>query len=440
LLDLKPTKTRAVVTVAAGQEGRDLLFLSRPWMERYVARLDAEFVVLDWEMPEHGIYSKFQLYRVLDHYERVVFLDADAWADPDHCPDLFARVPAGDFGIYDDRPGLLAKTAFGPFTQENGAVRTSQGMPVASPKFYGNTGVMVFDRSHRDILAPPSQPIPVKHCGEQTLWVARLQDSGKPITFLSDDCNRQWWEHGEFERPQPPTAILHFSGMRPHRSPENRIKEMRRVATANKWPIPWKPYLLCAIGRSGSTLLACALEDAGLGDPYEKLSQDARDETGLSWAESIEAIRRDGCAKLQWLQMVNSGLAKKPPIIPDARYVSVTRRDMIRQAVSRARAIQTRQWIATQPAHAEPVYDRAAISQSLHDLATFQAGWEDYFRSHGINPLRIAYEDLDRNYEATVRRVLDYLGEGDREVHPPRIKRQADALTEEWVRRFLAGE
>ncbi len=66
-----------------------------------------------------------------------------------------------------------------------------------------------------------------------------------------------------------------------------------------------------------------------------------------------------------------------------------------------------------------------------HDRA-----WDGFFAAHGIEPLQISYEDdLERDQEAAVRQVLDFLGvrapDGWKPAAP--LERQADALSAEWV-------
>jgi LPS sulfotransferase NodH len=57
----------------------------------------------------------------------------------------------------------------------------------------------------------------------------------------------------------------------------------------------------------------------------------------------------------------------------------------------------------------------------------------------GVEPFEIAYEDLAANYESTVLSVLRYLDlpvAASLKVAPPRLQKQADDVTEEWVRRY----
>jgi hypothetical protein len=222
----------AVVTCAAGREGKDLLAVSGPWLRAYAARLGAEFVVLDWPgVKGWGQSAKFQFGRVLENFDRAAFVDADTVADPARAPDLFAETPAGSVGIYDDLPGLLRYKEGGNLVEEYQRLRGAVGLLRSHVRFYGNTGVVVADRAHAGIFSGPEGPIPPVHCGEQHLWVARLHDSGTPVHLLPARCNYQWWEHDEFREAPPADAILHFSGIRPMKSAGARLEVMRRHAS-----------------------------------------------------------------------------------------------------------------------------------------------------------------------------------------------------------------
>ena len=56
-----------------------------------------------------------------------------------------------------------------------------------------------------------------------------------------------------------------------------------------------------------------------------------------------------------------------------------------------------------------------------------------------VEPFEIAYEDLVVSYESVVREILRFLDLPYSEnvnVASPRLQRQADAVTEEWVDRY----
>jgi LPS sulfotransferase NodH len=64
------------------------------------------------------------------------------------------------------------------------------------------------------------------------------------------------------------------------------------------------------------------------------------------------------------------------------------------------------------------------------------AAWQSFFEGCGVEPLEVVYEELVEDYEGTVLRLLDGIDVHVPEtfvVVEPRMRRQADGLSEEWV-------
>jgi trehalose 2-sulfotransferase len=122
------------------------------------------------------------------------------------------------------------------------------------------------------------------------------------------------------------------------------------------------------------------------------------------------------------------------------RYVRVTRRDKVRQAVSMWRALQTRSWrLERDPGDHSPAvlqYRYEGINHLVQMLHEEDRAWDEFFAAHGATVHSVAYEDdLEVDRDATVRAVLEFIG-----VTPPTgwqavelLKRQADALSDDWV-------
>ena len=79
----------------------------------------------------------------------------------------------------------------------------------------------------------------------------------------------------------------------------------------------------------------------------------------------------------------------------------------------------------------------AAINHLKLRIDEHNAAWQAFFDGCGVEPLEVVYEDLVEVYEGTVLRLLDGIGISIPQnftVNKPRMKRQADDLSEEWVR------
>lgn len=236
-------------------------------------------------------------------------------------------------------------------------------------------------------------------------------------------------------------------------------------------------YVICATPRSGSHLLAEALQNTGLaGAPDEYLLCD--DDGRLQNEQDLIAERygkmtldefRDLVLKLgstpngvcgviimwhylpdilrNFRQLPQYQGLKDPELmnalLVNPKYILLIRRDRVSQAVSWARALQTGIWsqpkgITVVPKQ-EPRFYFRLIDRSYERVLASEAGWAHFFKMYGVEPFQVVYEDLVEAYEQTALSVLDYLGIpypdslafGER-----RLQKQADGLNDEWTERY----
>lgn len=127
---------------------------------------------------------------------------------------------------------------------------------------------------------------------------------------------------------------------------------------------------------------------------------------------------------------------------PRLCFVHIVRRHKLRQALSTARALQTGLWKVQEgkTAQREPQFDAELIEQSLREAERQEGAWHTFFQRIEIQPFQVEYEELCRDYEATIRGVLDFLKisltRGAR-IGPPVTIRQSDEISQIWEERFL---
>ncbi len=251
-----------------------------------------------------------------------------------------------------------------------------------------------------------------------------------------------------------------------------------------------KSYLVLATQRSGSTLLAESLRATGCaGDPEEffqylpstGMAPQPRewfagvdDESILRLLDPLVAgapdttppaawrdnIRRSGrtpngvwAGKLMWNQTPllvqraarlpersGAGLrsAIRDVIGDEPVYVHVHRPDIVSQAVSFWRAVQTQVWRGhTDPnLDARAAYHAGAIAHIVRILRDQENGWRAWFAAERITPIDIAYPVLWRNLTSIVGDVLEALGQDRRRAPGPMTERQADERSDEWAERY----
>jgi LPS sulfotransferase NodH len=130
-----------------------------------------------------------------------------------------------------------------------------------------------------------------------------------------------------------------------------------------------------------------------------------------------------------------------PDLFGPLRWIAVTRVDLVAQAVSLDLARRTGRWWGEQPERVPaPAYDAASIRRRLAEIRRGEVGWERYFAARGIRPLRLTYEAITEQYEASIRRALRHLGTDDAAVAIPQPETAptAGATAAEWIERFRA--
>jgi LPS sulfotransferase NodH len=244
-------------------------------------------------------------------------------------------------------------------------------------------------------------------------------------------------------------------------------------------PVVTTSLIIAATPRSGSWLMSDALTNTGrAGLPEEYFRPDHTHLWRERWkvppklsyrryitAAIVFSTTPNGVfsAKLHWYQFewllgqirsyrTDAGEMTDAQLIADTfrnpRYLFLDRRDHARQAISYYRAAGTNTWFVVdgdEPEDEYPVPDAADVD--LKSIRWFEDyvkdhhdQWRAYFAESGIEPLEVVYEDFSDDYEATVRRVMSWLGEelpADETVQAPGIVKQADRWTEEVLERYL---
>ncbi|VEG46279.1 putative sulfotransferase [Mycolicibacterium flavescens] len=251
-------------------------------------------------------------------------------------------------------------------------------------------------------------------------------------------------------------------------------------------------YLVLASQRSGSTLLVESLRATGVaGDPvefFQYLPSTSQSPQPRQWFEGVtdesilrlldpidegkpdlappeiwrDYIRTAGRTpngiwggKLMWNQTPllldrasrlpdrsGTGLlsAIRDVIGSDPFPIHVFRPDVVSQAVSFWRAVQTRVWRGRpDPARdARAEYHAGAIAHIVTMLRAQEEGWRTWFDEEGVAPMEVAYPVLWRNLSQIVGDVLEALGQDRRLAPEPVLERQSDQRSDAWVDRYRA--
>jgi trehalose 2-sulfotransferase len=148
-----------------------------------------------------------------------------------------------------------------------------------------------------------------------------------------------------------------------------------------------------------------------------------------------------------------------PAVFPDLTLVRVVRANKLRQAVSLWKAVQTATWREDQASakaasveeDGSPPYRSfieehrpqlrfhyRAIGHLLQKILTEEAFWDAFFEHTHIRPILVLYENFEADYETSTLNLLDRLAVSppDGFAFEPRMKRQSDAINDDWAKRF----
>lgn len=221
-----------------------------------------------------------------------------------------------------------------------------------------------------------------------------------------------------------------------------------------------KSYIIASSYRCGSTFLCIGLWQTGLlGAPWEYLNYNF--ELGAMTARLQATSPADYLRKLLACRTSRNGVfgmkahfphfeagLKRYPQLLEAlspvSYVYINRRDKLAQAISMAKAFQTKSWTSlAEPDRTALRYDRQHIARCLEEAETQRLGWLRWFETNNITPLVVNYEDLLIDRASVVQGIADLLevegGEAD-EVDLVKIEKQGDRINDEWIERFRRGE
>lgn len=235
-------------------------------------------------------------------------------------------------------------------------------------------------------------------------------------------------------------------------------------------------YIICATPRSGSTLLCGLLNSSGVaGHPasyFKRASlQDYADAWGISRPRdgridetyvrpALAAGRTSNgvfAARImaETLPQLIGDLAVAEPL-PSIRdvellrthfgrleFVHLRRRDVVAQAVSWAKALQTHFWHPgeiVKPGGHEPRYDEELIGKLVAAIEQFESDWTHWFTAQSIEPYEVAYEELAADPLRTAHQVLDHLGLHLRPDQQLVVghRRQANQVNADWKATFEA--
>jgi hypothetical protein len=198
----------AVVTVTIGKNYEHIASFTHSSIRAYANKIGAEFIVLDKiklsKTSPH--YEKFQLYYLLNTYERIIFIDTDCIVRSD-CPDLFKIVPEHMIGLvnegrYQDRSQQMMETykLYGGDFSKYDLTR------------YYNSGIMVVSRAHKELFVKPNTET-IWNFYEQSYLNLKIQQMELRVFDLEYKFNRVNIMDKFYGEDRIISYIIHYAGV-----------------------------------------------------------------------------------------------------------------------------------------------------------------------------------------------------------------------------------
>ena len=233
---------------------------------------------------------------------------------------------------------------------------------------------------------------------------------------------------------------------------------------------PKSSYRIWFSNRNGSTLLCKGLEETGIaGIPGEYFTDFGHaslcDKFGVGSYEALKtklweigtspngvfgikhSTIKGNVEEIKQLRVLDTQNAEEilNDLFPNCKHIFLTRRNKIRQAVSWWKAIKDETWHlekgqehSNPPDFYEKNYDFDAVHHLFREASLRECAIQAYFSEYNIIPLTLVYEDFIKDFNGTLKRIIDYLEiEYDTISYPSFFySKTANERSEEWVQRF----
>lgn len=210
-------------------------------------------------------------------------------------------------------------------------------------------------------------------------------------------------------------------------------------------------YIICSTPRSGSTLLSEGLKSTQIaGLPHEYFNVDHKADYLKRWhfqsiEEYIELLKKHRVSdngifafKIHFNQFTeefpNSNMDK---FFKDLKYIFISRNDKVSQGISLEIAVQTNKWSSDFQNDKKALFNFKDIKKRVNDISRQEKGWINYFERNNIKPLVIEYENLEKNYESSIKDVLEFLDlDRNKTIPAMPIKKQRNLKNYLWKHKY----
>lgn len=206
-------------------------------------------------------------------------------------------------------------------------------------------------------------------------------------------------------------------------------------------------YIICSTPRSGSTLLAEGLKSTQVaGNPHEYFNIDHQSDYHKRWnfksvQEYITLLKKNRATsngvfgfKIHFNQFAKA--FKEEPLegcFSDLKFIFLTRSNKIAQGISLEIAYQTNQWSSNFNKDKKAKFNFKDIKKRVDNISSQETNWKNYFDENNIEPLVLDYDNLELNYEISIKKVLNFLDlDYQKPIPPMQLKKQRNLVNSIW--------
>jgi lipopolysaccharide biosynthesis glycosyltransferase len=173
----------------------------------YANKIGADFLCIDKFKISNSTphWEKFQIYDLLNKYERILFIDTDIIIRED-CPNIFDVVPLNKIGLFNEAP----YTERSKEMMINSCKEYDIKLPSWNGKYY-NTGVMVISRCHKYLFKKPNKEYNGSFW-EQTYINIKIAENNLEVFELNYKFNRMTCMDQFTGEERHASYIIHYAG------------------------------------------------------------------------------------------------------------------------------------------------------------------------------------------------------------------------------------
>lgn len=220
--------------------------------------------------------------------------------------------------------------------------------------------------------------------------------------------------------------------------------------------VPTKYLIIASTARSGSHMLGHALFNTGcFGNPLEyvnpkNLVEWKKITNTKTLPEVIEKLKQKRTSKngvfsiklhYSHLQQFES-FENLQKYFPEARFILLSRKSILKQAVSFSLASQSGDWISGQTTRKiSPTYNPRLINKILKRTLLENASWRYKLTSTGANFIELNFEDICVDLPGSIRSIAQFMGVDLNDQDIPTnatTRKQSSELNKEWEEKFIA--